>query len=137
MPVRRRSLVGIHETVLYGADLVALGGFYADVLELRSVSRMGDLGHAFRLPDGGVLLLFDPAAAAAPGRDVPSHGTSGPGHVAFRIEPGTLPTWRDHLVAHDVEIEAELEWDRGGRSLYVRDPAGNSVEIVDGTIWPE
>ena len=34
-----------------------------------------------------------------------------------------------------VEIEKDLRRDQG-RSLYFRDPAGNSVELVDGDIWP-
>jgi hypothetical protein len=34
-----------------------------------------------------------------------------------------------------VEIEREVDWDEGGTSLYVRDPAGNSVELAPPTIW--
>ncbi len=130
-------VAGVHETVLYGPDLEALVGFYAEALGLRQVSRMGDLGRAFRLPDGGVLLLFDPAATSTPGRDVPSHGATGPGHVAFTIPEGSYDAWLATLRGRGVEIEDEITWRRGGRSIYVRDPAGNSVELIDGSIWPE
>jgi catechol 2,3-dioxygenase-like lactoylglutathione lyase family enzyme len=106
------------------------------VVGLRLVSRMGELGVAFRLPDDNVLLLFDPAAASADGRDVPAHGTTGRGHIAFTITAGGLDAWRAWLAERCVEIEAEITWQRGGVSLYVRDPAGNSVELVDGEIWP-
>ena len=34
-----------------------------------------------------------------------------------------------------VEIEAEFEWPQGGRSIYFRDPAGNSVEFAEPRIW--
>jgi catechol 2,3-dioxygenase-like lactoylglutathione lyase family enzyme len=34
-----------------------------------------------------------------------------------------------------VEIEREITWPLGGRSVYFRDPAGNSVEFVEGEIW--
>jgi len=34
-----------------------------------------------------------------------------------------------------VPIESEVRWPRGGRSLYVRDPAGNSVEIASPALW--
>ena len=34
-----------------------------------------------------------------------------------------------------VDIETEVEWPGGGRSIYVRDPAGNSVELASSTIW--
>ena len=127
----------IHETVLYGSDLPALTAFYAEVVGLRVVSRMGELGVALKLPDGNTLLLFDPAAASAAGRDVPSHGTTGAGHVAFTVGPGELEAWRAWLAERSIDLETEVTWERGGTSLYVRDPAGNSVEIVDGQIWPD
>jgi hypothetical protein len=37
---------------------------------------------------------------------------------------------QDILHRHGVSIEKEVEWPRGGKSLYYRDPAGNSVELV-------
>jgi catechol 2,3-dioxygenase-like lactoylglutathione lyase family enzyme len=124
--VRPRSL---YETVIYATDLEAATGFYRDVLGLRRV----DDG-AFRLDDGGMLLLFDPALSSQPGRPVPSHGATGAGHVAFSV--ASLDGWREHLAEHGVEVEQEKEWPRGGRSIYVRDPAGNSVELVEGDLWP-
>jgi catechol 2,3-dioxygenase-like lactoylglutathione lyase family enzyme len=131
------SITGVHETVVYGSELAALTAFYEDALRLRRVSTMGDLGVALRLADGGVLLLFDPAKASGPGRDVPSHGATGPGHVAFTIPAGSYDVWLGTLRRRGVEIEDEIAWERGGRSIYVRDPAGNSVELVDGPIWRE
>ena len=86
-----------------------------------------------RLGGGGVLLLFDPAAAGAPGRFVPSHGTTGAGHLAFGV--ADLDAWRRHLGSHDVEIEREIDWGSERASIYVRDPAGNSVEFARGELW--
>jgi catechol 2,3-dioxygenase-like lactoylglutathione lyase family enzyme len=34
-----------------------------------------------------------------------------------------------------ISIEAEIRWPRGGASVYVRDPAGNSVELAPARIW--
>lgn len=120
----------VYETVVYSTDLEAATGFYRDVLGLRQV----DDG-AFRLDDGGMLLLFDPARSSQPGRPVPSHGANGAGHVAFSVD--ALEGWLERLREADVEIEQEKEWARGGaRSVYVRDPAGNSVELVEGDLWP-
>jgi hypothetical protein len=34
-----------------------------------------------------------------------------------------------------VAIEADFEWPKGGRSIYFRDPAGNSVEFAEPRIW--
>jgi catechol 2,3-dioxygenase-like lactoylglutathione lyase family enzyme len=121
----------VYETVVYAPDLEAGVAFYRDVLGLRQVDSI-----AFRLDDDGILLLFDPAQSSQPCRPVPSHGPSGGTvHVAFSVE--RLDSWRARLREHDVEIEHEHEWARGGaRSIYVRDPAGNSVELVEGDLWP-
>jgi catechol 2,3-dioxygenase-like lactoylglutathione lyase family enzyme len=129
------KLRGVYETVLYAQHLPAAAQFYRDVLGLAPIDDADGLYAGFRLPDGGVLLLFAPGRSAEPGRLVPSHGTTGAGHVAFSTGAGELERWRARLNELGVEVERELGWDEGGRSLYVRDPAGNSVELVDGEIW--
>jgi catechol 2,3-dioxygenase-like lactoylglutathione lyase family enzyme len=129
-------IAGVYETVVYGPDVQALVSFYGDILGLRLVDEMAELGATFRLADGSTLLVFDPRRAAVPGRAVPSHGTSGSGHVAFAIEEGERKRWVAYLQDRGVAIESELTWGSGGISIYVRDPAGNSVELVDGEVWP-
>jgi catechol 2,3-dioxygenase-like lactoylglutathione lyase family enzyme len=126
---------GIYETVLYGSDVAALVSFYGQIVGLRAIDPPDEHSAAFRLGDGSLLLIFDPQRSAAPGRFVPSHGTSGDGHVAFRIGDGELDPYTDSLRAAGVEVEREITWPLGGRSVYVRDPAGNSVEFVEGEIW--
>lgn len=128
---------GVYETVLYASELAPTVAFYARTVGLREIERPNDHSAAFRLPDGGLLLIFEPEQSAAGGRYVPSHGTSGAGHVAFRLEPGGLDAVANELKGKGIEIEREITWPRGGRSVYVRDPAGNSVEFVDGEIWDE
>jgi catechol 2,3-dioxygenase-like lactoylglutathione lyase family enzyme len=129
-------ITGVYETVLYGDDVTAMKRFYADTLGLRLVDGPDELSAAFRLGDGGVLLVFDADRSSETGRAVPSHGARGAGHVAFRIPPGTHDTWRARLERSSVAIEREVDWPRGGRSLYVRDPAGNSVELTADELWP-
>ena len=120
----------VYETVLYATDLEAARTFYRDVLGLREVE-----DGVFRLDDDGVLLLFDPTESSRPGRVVPSHGPTGAVHLAFEVE--SLDGWLERLADHGVALEQDKEWTRGGaRSLYVRDPAGNSVELVEGDLWP-
>jgi catechol 2,3-dioxygenase-like lactoylglutathione lyase family enzyme len=126
----------VYETVLYAEDVAAAASFYADVLELRLIEEPDELAAAFRLADGGMLLVFDPRAASRAGRPVPSHGAAGAGHVAFTVETGSLDDWATRLAARGIELEQTVDWDGRGRSLYVRDRAGNSVELVDGDIWP-
>jgi catechol 2,3-dioxygenase-like lactoylglutathione lyase family enzyme len=84
------QLVGVYETVLYASDVAAAARFYSEVLRLRVLEEPDELSAVFRLDDGGVLLVFDPGRASAPGRLVPSHGATGPGHVAFAAEAGSL-----------------------------------------------
>jgi catechol 2,3-dioxygenase-like lactoylglutathione lyase family enzyme len=133
---RRLSPPRIYETVLYASDVPAASTFYAEVLGLRPLGEPDELNAAFRLDDGGVLLLFDPDRASAPGRPVPSHGARGAGHVALSVRAGDLEAFAEAFRNRGLEIEREIEWDAGGRSIYVRDPAGNSVELVEGEAWP-
>ena len=124
---------GIYETVLYAGDVPAMVAFYTDVVGLKPIDPPDDNSAAFRLADGNVLLIFDPARTGDGGRFVPPHGTSGPGHLAFRV-----PDLDEHARAlsdRGVGIEREITWSESGRSIYFRDPAGNSVEFVEGEIW--
>lgn len=131
------QVTGVYETVLYAADVPGTARFYADVLGLREIGGPDATAAGFRLSDGRVLLIFDPEHSSQPGRGVPSHGATGPGHVAFAVAAGTLAEWAAHLRERGVPLERELGWPAGGHSLYVRDPAGNSVELVDGEVWQD
>lgn len=124
---------GVHETVLYADDVPALASFYAEVVGLTRIEPPDEHSAAFRLGDGNVLLVFDPRRTSEPGRFVPEHGARGQGHTAFRVDE--LDELAQQLRMHDVEIEREITWPLGGRSVYFRDPAGNSVEYVEGEIW--
>lgn len=133
------TIDAVLETCLYASDLDAAERFYAGVLELPVFAREAER-HVFFRCGAGMLLVFDPArtstaAGEVGGVPVPSHGTRGAGHVCFRIEDDALPRWRERLVSRGVLIEAEIAWPRGGSSLYVRDPAGNSVELAPSRIW--
>jgi catechol 2,3-dioxygenase-like lactoylglutathione lyase family enzyme len=135
MLVTDQGVRGVYETVIYAADPRAAARFYTELLGLALVEKPDELSAALRLPDGNMLLVFDPDRASTPGRPVPSHGTRGAGHVAFAVEPGQLEAFESALRRNGVEIEKEIDWERG-RSVYFRDPAGNSVELVEGDIWP-
>ena len=128
----------ILETCLYSSNLGVTRRFYSEVLGLELV--FADTRNAFFRVGDGMLLLFDPDRTLQPGSQVngaaiPTHGTAGPGHVAFKIAPDELDQWVERLEEQGVEIESLVDWPRGGRSLYVRDPAGNSVELAEAAIW--
>jgi catechol 2,3-dioxygenase-like lactoylglutathione lyase family enzyme len=133
---RRRAMLSprrIYETVLYAEDLAAAEAFYHEVLGLE-IAQRSRLFFTARCGDG-VLLVFDPRKSSEDGRDVPSHGARGPGHLAFAVHQDELDAWRAQLAEHGVAIEADVEWGDGTRSLYFRDPAGNSLELAPPTLW--
>lgn len=122
------------ETAIYVDDLQAAETFYGTVLGLRVVGK--EPGHHvfFRVGEASVLLAFL-AEATLKGDQLPPHGASGPGHFALGIDAEVFDAWWKLLQGHGVTIEKEVEWPRGGRSLYFRDPTGNSVELVTPGVW--
>ncbi len=126
----------ILETVLYATDLDAAEAFYRDIFGLQVLRRLPGKFVFFRLA-GGMLLIFDPVDSARedPANPIPRHGAHGPGHLCFRAEAGDLPAWEAHLAAHGIAIEARHQWPGGARSIYLRDPAGNSVELGEAKMW--
>jgi catechol 2,3-dioxygenase-like lactoylglutathione lyase family enzyme len=128
------KLTQILETCLYVDDLQRAEQFYAGVLGLEIESHQ-DGRHVFFHCGGQMLLLFNPLVCREPSDQFPSHGSFGPGHVAFGIREADLPQWEEKLERHGVAIEKIIDWPRGGRSLYFRDPAGNSLELATPKIW--
>lgn len=126
------------ETALYAADLDAAEAFYAGLLGLPVILRQPGRHVFFRI-GAAVLLVFDPAstATADPGAHfpVPPHGAHGPGHICFAATRAEIAAWRDRFIAAGIGIEADFDWPNGARSLYIRDPAGNSVEFAEARLW--
>ncbi len=125
--------LSVLETCLYAEDLDAASAFYGQVLGLHEVTRK-EGRHVFFRCGGSMLLVFNPTETSTD-TNAPPHGAHGPGHVAFAVPPEELEEWRRYLEDHGVPIEAEGEWRDGLSSLYVRDPAGNSVELAPRQIW--
>ncbi|MCB2128082.1 MAG: VOC family protein [Rhodobacteraceae bacterium] len=134
------KITGTLESALYADDLGAAQAFYGTILGLEELGRQ-EGRHVFYKVGSSVLLIFNPEAtrrASSPKArfPVPPHGAKGgAGHYCFSAEPGDLAAWRDHLEQHGIEIEADFIWPGGARSLYVRDPAGNSIEFSESSLW--
>lgn len=127
------------ETALYADNLEETAAFYADVIGLERIGAAKDRHVFFRAGDG-VVLLFRASATLeppAPGArvPVPPHGAEGPGHLCFAGTAAEIGRWRERLEAAGIGIESDFEWPQGGRSIYFRDPAGNSIEIAEPRIW--
>ena len=124
----------IIETAVYVDGLQAAETFYGTVLGLPVIGKEPGRHVFFQVGEASVLLAFR-AEATLKGDQLPPHGASGPGHFALGIEAESFDAWRKLLQGHGVTIEKEMAWSRGGRSLYFRDPAGNSVELVTPGLW--
>ena len=126
------------EAALYAEDLEAAERFYGDLLRLERLVRVADRHVFYRVGDG-VLLIFNPHETCKPPNNpdlpVPPHGATGPGHFCFSVDGPALDDWCARLDAAGVGIEADFRWPNGARSIYFRDPAGNSIEMAEPRLW--
>jgi catechol 2,3-dioxygenase-like lactoylglutathione lyase family enzyme/ribosomal protein S18 acetylase RimI-like enzyme len=126
------------ETALYCDRLEQTSQFYRDVLGFKPHFEDARLV-AFDAGGGTVLLLFrrggSTAAVPLAGGTIPPHDGTGPTHVALAVPAGDLEAWEAKLAAAGVTIDGRVSWERGGRSLYFRDPEGHSVELATPGIW--
>jgi len=135
--IRRQRKIKIHgviETGIYVDNLDETEAFYRSILGLTVIAKESGHHVFFQAGEASVLLAFV-AKAAMKGDHLPSHEATGPGYFALGIDPDALDAWRRMLQENGVAIEQEVEWPRGGKSIYFRDPAGNLVELITPGIW--
>lgn len=130
--------VRILETAVYVDDLDAAESFYGGLLGLEKVGRVGNR-HIFYRCGPGMLLVFNPeetrGPAGNPALPVPPHGTVGEGHMCFAADAARLEALAGLFTGAGIAIEADFRWPNGARSVYVRDPAGNSIEFAEPGLW--
>ena len=126
------SVDGILETALYVDDLQRSARFYQSLFGFTPLV-VADRLVALAVREGQVLLLFKKRASLqlSPG----AHDGDGQLHVAFAIPAEELDAWRARLGESGIAIEEDRAWDRGGHSLYFRDPDGHLVELGSPGIW--
>jgi catechol 2,3-dioxygenase-like lactoylglutathione lyase family enzyme len=122
----------ILETSLYTDDLEQAQSFYTSVLGFELFAKEAGRHVFFKCRDQ-MLLIFNPAKTVLE-TEVP-HGARGPGHVAFAVPLAELDLWIAQLRERKVEIEKDMHWPGGGRSIYFRDPAGNCLELASPVLW--
>jgi catechol 2,3-dioxygenase-like lactoylglutathione lyase family enzyme len=126
------------ETVLYCDDLTTTAAFYQTLLGATPMMT-GDRLIAMEVGEGTVLLLFQRGNTGpldTAGGLVPGHDGGGPVHLAFAIDADTVAAWETRLVQLGIPIESRVRWERGGQSIYFRDPENRSVELATPGIWP-
>jgi len=139
MPPKLGQIV---ETILYTSSVPKLAGWYNSVMAIKPFISAPNFA-AFSLPNNSILLLFDRSTTLAtkhlPGGTIPAHGaenTKGQ-HIAFACDgKEDLAEWEEYLKSKGVEIEARMNWDRGGKSIYFRDADGHCLEIMTKGVWP-
>lgn len=129
----------IIETALYVDDLEHASAFYKNVLGLEVMLHTRTL-HAYDVGGASVLLLFARGESretqTSPGGSIPPHDGAGPLHICFAVDADALAEWEDTLKQHRIAIEGRMSWERGGKSLYFRDPDGHLLELMTPGIWP-
>ena len=134
MPAIRRIL----ETALDCDDLRATAAFYRRLFDTDPILDTERLV-VFDAGQGTLLLLFQRGNAdplPTPGGVIPGHVAGGPGHFAFAIDASELEAWQRRLGELGLAVESRVTWERGGTSLYFRDPDGRSVELATPGLWP-
>lgn len=130
---------GVLEAAIYARDLAAAREFYGGILGFEEVIAQQDVFVFFRC-GSTMVLVFNPEQTinqpfAPPARQIPGHGPVGAGHVCFRAPGQKIDQWKAHLNTQGIGIESEITWDNGARSIYFRDPAGNSLEFAQPLLW--
>ena len=129
---------GILETSLYVEEMDRSQRFYQEVLQFQKLVS-DERFCAFQAAQHQVLLLFKKGASKQPmvieGGVIPPHDASGQMHLAFAISDHELSRWEEWLREHQIVIESKVRWERGGQSIYFRDPDGHLLELVTPGCW--
>jgi catechol 2,3-dioxygenase-like lactoylglutathione lyase family enzyme len=126
------AVTGIIEAALYVDDVPRAVTFYETVLGFQTIDQ--DERLTAMSVGGSQVLLVCRRGASARIPDVP-HDASGRQHIAFSTAESDMDAWAAHLRAHGVSIDRDRRWDRGGRSLYFRDPEGHTLELASPGVW--
>ena len=123
---------GILESSLYVDDVARSARFYEAIFGFRVISEFGERGCAMQAGPQQVLLLFKKGASRA----IQSpHDGDGELHLAFASPAAELPKWEAWLAENGIAIEERRKWERGGVSIYFRDPDRHLLELATPGTW--
>lgn len=128
----RPETEGLLESALYVEDVTRSAEFYEKIFGFRMIADFRERGCAMEAGQRRVLLLFKKGAS----RHIESpHDGDGELHVAFAIPASTLERWEQWLAHNGIGIEEKHVWERGGTSLYFRDPDRHLLEVLTPGVW--
>ena len=135
----RPGLTGVLETALIVEDVARATRFYQEIFGF-DVMLQSDRLCSLNVKPGQVLLLFRRGGSLEdirlPGGVLPGGiDAQGRSHMAFAIEAEALDSWRGWLEQKGIAIEGTVLWERGGTSLYFRDPDQNLLELATPGVW--
>ena len=138
-PAAAPRVTGILETCLHVEDVERSARFYESLFGFRRIGSDGRFC-ALDVPGQNVLLLFRRGGTSEPvatsGGVIPPHDGAGALHFAFAVPAGDLPLWEQRLAEAGIALESRVHWERGGQSIYFRDPDHHLVELATPGIWP-
>ena len=134
-PVTHRP-TGMHEFVLEVADLDVSDAFYRDVIGLKEVARWTNDRKAVWFDAGDTVAIGLWTKETSVGA---LHDGRGGSHVHFalRIPSGSVGEVEQRLQGLGYDT-TNIEFDDGNVSVYVTDPDGNCVELMDAIVdWSD
>lgn len=130
---------GLLETGFSTTDLERARSFYRDLMGFEPMHE-DERGTMYALPGDQVLLVVREDLAdevhSVSGQEIPPWGGPGTVHIAFAVDGDQIEPWVEHLEAAGVTIDSRVSWDRGGESIYFKDPDGNLLEMASPGVWP-
>jgi catechol 2,3-dioxygenase-like lactoylglutathione lyase family enzyme len=121
------------ESALYVDDPERSARFYQSLFGFEVIG-VGERMYALSIEGNQVLLLCRKGASAHI-TSPPPHDGDGHLHLAFAIPAAELDAWETWLAQNGVAIEEKHTWERGGCSLYFRDPDQHVVELATPGVW--
>jgi catechol 2,3-dioxygenase-like lactoylglutathione lyase family enzyme len=129
------------ETILYTSSAPELSAWYTSIMGITPfVSSPTFAG--FSLPNNTILLLFDRSSTTndkvSLSGTIPKHGTeTGLGqHISFACDgEKQFKDWEKWFEEKEVEVLGKVNWERGGKSIYVKDWEGHVIEVMTRGVW--
>jgi catechol 2,3-dioxygenase-like lactoylglutathione lyase family enzyme len=121
------------ESALYVDDPERSARFYQGLFGFEVITASERM-YALSIEGNQILLLFRKGASAHL-TSPPPHDGDGRLHLAFAIPAAELGAWEAWLAQNGVAIEEKHAWERGGCSLYFRDPDHHVVELATPGVW--